>query len=152
MPQLGESIAEATVVKILVKEGDPVEADKDVIEVETNKATMKYLAQHGDRVHSSRRKASYPVGATLVSGGLEEEARRLGLDEDSQETAPTKAEGNAPVPAAPRRVEPTVPAFRSGACRRRQLFVAAHEGAYDTNWDYMPRTSRDSRERRGGGV
>ena len=41
MPQLGESIAEATVVKILVKEGDSLEADKDVIEVETNKAVME---------------------------------------------------------------------------------------------------------------
>ena len=89
MPQLGESIAEATVVKILVKEGDSLEADKDIIEVETNKAVMgvtspstgtlvQVLAQEGE---------SYPVGAIL--GYVEvsaEEARRLGLDEDSQET------------------------------------------------------------------
>ena len=40
MPQLGESIAEATIVNFLVKPGDDVEADQDVIEVETNKATM----------------------------------------------------------------------------------------------------------------
>ena len=41
MPQLGESIAEAIVVSYLVQPGARVEADQDVIEVETNKATMR---------------------------------------------------------------------------------------------------------------
>ena len=40
MPQLGESIAEASIVNFLVKPGDHVEADQDLIEVETDKATM----------------------------------------------------------------------------------------------------------------
>ena len=40
MPQLGESIAEAKVISFHVKPGDTVEADQDLIEVETNKATM----------------------------------------------------------------------------------------------------------------
>ena len=40
MPQLGESIAEATIINFLVQPGDSVEADQDMIEVETNKATM----------------------------------------------------------------------------------------------------------------
>ncbi len=40
MPQLGESIAEAKVINFLVKPGDTVEADQDLIEVETNKASM----------------------------------------------------------------------------------------------------------------
>ena len=39
MPQLGESIAEAKVINFLVKPGDTVEADQDLIEVETNKAS-----------------------------------------------------------------------------------------------------------------
>lgn len=83
MPQLGESIAEATVVSYLVKPGDIVEADQDIIEVETNKANMnvvspargkieKFLAQLGE---------SYAVGAVL--GQLEvsqEDAARSGLD------------------------------------------------------------------------
>ncbi len=83
MPQLGESIAEATVVSYLVKPGDTVEADQDIIEVETNKANMnvvspargkieKFLVQLGE---------SYAVGAVL--GQLEvseEDAVRSGLD------------------------------------------------------------------------
>ena len=40
MPQLGESIAEATVVNLLVKIGDLVRTDQDLMEVETSKATM----------------------------------------------------------------------------------------------------------------
>lgn len=39
MPQLGESIAEATVIALLAAPGDQVEADQAVMEVETNKAT-----------------------------------------------------------------------------------------------------------------
>ena len=41
MPQPGESIAEATIIKILLKQGEMVEADSNVIEVETNKAVME---------------------------------------------------------------------------------------------------------------
>ena len=40
MPQLGESIAEATITQILVKPGDIVVGDQEVLVVETNKATM----------------------------------------------------------------------------------------------------------------
>ena len=50
MPQLGESIAEATVISLLVKPGDMVEADQDVLEVETNKATMNVTAPGPGRI------------------------------------------------------------------------------------------------------
>ena len=40
MPQLGESMAEATIVSIKVKPGDKVSADQEIIEVETDKAVM----------------------------------------------------------------------------------------------------------------
>ena len=41
MPQLGESIAEATVKEIKIKEGQTVKTDEDVFEVETEKAMME---------------------------------------------------------------------------------------------------------------
>jgi pyruvate/2-oxoglutarate dehydrogenase complex dihydrolipoamide acyltransferase (E2) component len=40
MPQLGESMAEATIVAIKVQPGDKVAADQEIIEVETDKAVM----------------------------------------------------------------------------------------------------------------
>src|SRR5205809_2738733 len=83
MPQLGESIAEATVVQLLVKTGDCVETDQDVIEVETNKATLNVTSPCPGRVKELlvNLNESYPVGAVL--GYLEAsvaDAARLGLD------------------------------------------------------------------------
>jgi pyruvate/2-oxoglutarate dehydrogenase complex dihydrolipoamide acyltransferase (E2) component len=83
MPQLGESIAEATVINLLVAVGDQVRADQDIVEVETNKATMNVTAPCPGRVEKFLIKVneSYPVGAVL--GYLEaskEDSARLGLD------------------------------------------------------------------------
>lgn len=94
MPQLGESIAEATVVTLLVAEGQSVEADQDVLEVETNKATLNVTSPCRGQVQSLRVQLneSYPVGAVL--GYIEvsaDEAARLGLDAPAPE--PDKAAG-----------------------------------------------------------
>src|SRR5215470_12405307 len=82
MPQLGESISEATIVNFLVQVGHKVYADQDIIEVETNKATMNVTAPCPGRVEKLLVKIgqSYPVGATL--GYLDasaEDADRLGI-------------------------------------------------------------------------
>ena len=82
MPQLGESIAEATIVNYLVKPGDAVEADQDIIEVETNKANMNVASPCKGRIagFSAALSESYPVGAVLGQIEVsEEEAARLGL-------------------------------------------------------------------------
>jgi pyruvate/2-oxoglutarate dehydrogenase complex dihydrolipoamide acyltransferase (E2) component len=83
MPQLGESIAEARIVQFLVKPGDQVEADQDLIEVETDKATMTVASPCKGKIEnfSAQLEENYPVGATL--GKIEatkEEAARLGFD------------------------------------------------------------------------
>jgi pyruvate/2-oxoglutarate dehydrogenase complex dihydrolipoamide acyltransferase (E2) component len=128
MPQLGESIAEATVVRLPFSVGDQVEGDAEIIEVETNKATMGVTAPCSGRVAELlvEVQGSYPVGATL--GWLEvseDEAARLGLDvavptpnESATESTPTSS-----TPAthyAKTTVEPTVrglpvPAHAAGA-------------------------------------
>src|SRR5438309_10714897 len=82
MPQLGESIAEATVISFLVEPGDRVEADQDLLEVETNKATMNVASPGPGRLQKFlvNLNESYPVGTVL--GYLEiskEEAARHGL-------------------------------------------------------------------------
>jgi pyruvate/2-oxoglutarate dehydrogenase complex dihydrolipoamide acyltransferase (E2) component len=83
MPQLGESIAEAAIINFLVQPGDDVKADQDLIEVETNKATMSVTSPCSGRVEkfTVQLNESYAVGAVL--GQIEttkEEAARLGLD------------------------------------------------------------------------
>src|SRR5205823_5004674 len=82
MPQLGESIAEATVISFLVKTGERVEADQDVLEVETNKATMNVTAPCPGNIQKFlvTLNESYPVGTVL--GYLEiskAEAARQGV-------------------------------------------------------------------------
>src|SRR5579864_9055348 len=83
MPQLGESIAEARIITFLVKPGDNVEADQDLIEVETDKATMTVASPCKGRLEkfSAHLDESYAVGAPLGSiDATPEEAVRLGLD------------------------------------------------------------------------
>jgi pyruvate/2-oxoglutarate dehydrogenase complex dihydrolipoamide acyltransferase (E2) component len=67
MPQLGESIAEATVLTLKVKPGEKVVADQEVIEVETNKAVMSVTTPCAGEIASlaAEPKETYAVGAVL---------------------------------------------------------------------------------------
>ncbi len=127
MPQLGESIAEAAIVNFLVKPGAQVKAGEDLIEVETNKASMNVASPASGRItqFTAKISESYAVGATL--GEIEvskAEAARLGLDtvqlnkSASEPTIATTAQSSAP--ADGKRVQPTVrglpvPANAAGA-------------------------------------
>ncbi|HSH92922.1 MAG TPA: dihydrolipoamide acetyltransferase family protein [Roseimicrobium sp.] len=115
MPQLGESIAEALVIQWLVRVGDQVEADQDLAEVETNKATMTVTSPCPGRVASFSAKVneSYPVGSVLGQIEVSKEiAVKFGLS--TSKPAPTHqteshgqrpSTGDANIEA---RVEPTV--------------------------------------------
>ena len=131
MPQLGESIAEATIVNVLVKPGDMVQTDQDIIEVETSKATMNVASPCSGRVEKFlvQLNESYLVGAVLgYVEATSEEAARLGLDsprplnhEADSEQHPENGSAADPVQAAPKKqVQPTVrglpvPANAAGA-------------------------------------
>jgi len=67
MPQLGESIAEATIVDIKVKPGDEVVDDQEIIDVETNKAVMGVTTPCKGKIYkiTVQLKETYPVGAVL---------------------------------------------------------------------------------------
>jgi len=130
MPQLGESIAEATIVRAAFVVGDRVEADTDLLEVETNKAVMGVTAPCSGILHelTAVTGESYAVGATL--GYLEisdEDAERLGLHDAPpppvEKPKRGKASGASPGDSskpAKKAVEPTVsglpvPAHAGGA-------------------------------------
>lgn len=129
MPQLGESIAEATVVRSSFAVGERVEADTDILEVETNKAVMGVTAPCGGifKELSATIGESYAVGATL--GFLEiseEDAERLGLNdapppvEQPKKKRSTHSKPDGASQNAKMTVEPTlrglpVPAHAGGA-------------------------------------
>ncbi len=100
MPQLGESIAEATILRFLVAVGDPVQADQDIIEVETNKAIMSVTTLcHGTLIDVRASEGqSYSVGSLL---GLLEvsdaEIARTGVETLES----LEAKRSAPVPGQP---------------------------------------------------
>ena len=125
MPQLGESIAEAAIISFLVQPGAQVEGGQDLIEVETNKATMTVTAPCSGRIESfsAELNESYAVGDVL--GKIEvtaEEAKRAGLDvpPPSAKTGDTESNVKQQLSGKSSRVEPTirglpVPANATGA-------------------------------------
>ena len=81
MPQLGESIAEARIVRLNIAVGDTVVADQEIIEVETNKATMGVTTLCGGKVTEIRAEegVDYAVGSLLgILEASAEEVQRTG--------------------------------------------------------------------------
>ena len=127
MPQLGESIAEATIVRAAFAVGDSVSADTDLIEVETNKATMGVTVPCGGvlREITATVGESYAVGATLGYMEIsEEDAERLGLNDappvSAEKPKKKKTSGDESLKPFKKTVEPTVsglpvPAHAGGA-------------------------------------
>jgi pyruvate/2-oxoglutarate dehydrogenase complex dihydrolipoamide acyltransferase (E2) component len=83
MPQLGESIAEATVIRLGIAVGDAVRTDQEIIEVETNKATMGVTTLCNGIVSEIKAQEgiSYSVGTLLgLLDVTDEEVARTGVD------------------------------------------------------------------------
>lgn len=129
MPQLGESIAEATVRDIKIEIGQQVTADEDLLEVETEKAMMEVTTPCPGKILEiiAEVDISYPVGATLgyLESTEEYAEKNLQIEEtfDSEEEQSNFAESNqidANEPNKSLSVTPTieglpVPAKASGA-------------------------------------
>gem|GEM_PF-29513 len=100
MPQLGESIAEATVKEFLVNENDSVTADQNIFQVETDKAIMEVTTPCSGTISEiiAEVEQSYAVGSTLAYiEASEEEAEMAGLlkpSTESIESEPTEPEGS----------------------------------------------------------
>jgi pyruvate/2-oxoglutarate dehydrogenase complex dihydrolipoamide acyltransferase (E2) component len=98
MPQLGESIAEATIVDIKVKPGDQVVDDQEILDVETNKAVMGVTTPCKGKIDkiTAQLKETYPVGAVLgYVEASEEDAARF----SKQAPAPPQQEVAEEIPA-----------------------------------------------------
>src|SRR5215207_2124788 len=93
LPSLGENIASGDVLSILVSEGDVVTKDQDLLELETDKATMpvpspqagkilKVLVAEGDTV---------PVGGAIFEIEAEGGSSNGAAAKKAQAKAPEKA-------------------------------------------------------------
>ena len=91
IPELGENINSATVVKVLVKAGDVVEADQPLLELETDKATIEVPAD-----------AAGTVAEIKVNEGEQVSIGQLVLVFAGESAAtPEPAKEEAPAPAQP---------------------------------------------------
>ncbi|HUF62958.1 MAG TPA: 2-oxo acid dehydrogenase subunit E2 [Verrucomicrobiales bacterium] len=132
MPQLGESIAEAVILEVLVQPEESVEAGQEIFEVETDKAVMTVTTPCAGRIAriTAEPEVSYAVGAVLgYLEATEEEAAKSGISQPPVDSAPAadsmtaptrQAPVKAPEPPAQPKVKPTVeglpvPAKATGA-------------------------------------
>lgn len=68
LPEVGDNIASATVVNVLVKAGDTISKDQPIVEIETDKAVVEVPSEAAGTVKEVRVKAgdSVPVGGVLL--------------------------------------------------------------------------------------
>src|SRR5438874_12961982 len=98
LPDLGEGLTEAEIVKVLVQEGDLVQEDAPLLEVETDKATVEIpspVTGRVARIHVEPGQ-TVKVGAVLVT--FEEEGA---TPRAPAATAAAVARGGGPVAATP---------------------------------------------------
>ncbi len=68
MPRLSDSMEQGTVLSWLKSEGDHVAVGDELVEIETDKATMMYAAEASGILHIvAQEGASLPIGATIAS-------------------------------------------------------------------------------------
>ncbi|MEX0717884.1 MAG: 2-oxo acid dehydrogenase subunit E2 [Planctomycetaceae bacterium] len=92
LPEVSEGVESADVAEILVSEGDEIEADQVVMEIETEKAVVELPCPHAGKiakVHVSEGD-TVEIGAVLLT--IEESGDGAAKTESKEEKAPTKEE------------------------------------------------------------
>jgi pyruvate dehydrogenase E2 component (dihydrolipoamide acetyltransferase) len=102
LPNLGENIESGDVLSILVSEGDIVKADQDLLEVETDKATMPIPASQAGKIV----KILVSEGDTVAVGAAIMEIEAAEVAEKPAKTKPAPPEAKSPVPAKIKKHEP----------------------------------------------
>jgi 2-oxoglutarate dehydrogenase E2 component (dihydrolipoamide succinyltransferase) len=116
VPALGESITQATVGTWLKKEGDAVEADEPLVEVESEKATVAVPAPAAGVL----RKILKAQGATVMVGEVVAELEAGAAPKERPAPAPASEKPPPPAPAtspAPAALAVPSPAASNGAPR-----------------------------------
>jgi pyruvate dehydrogenase E2 component (dihydrolipoamide acetyltransferase) len=102
MPRLSDSMEEGTILKWLKAEGEEIARGDELVEVETDKATMTYEADAGGFLRLVARE-----GDTLAVGAII--ARLLGSPDEAIPTDGPTPDTSAGLPPAPAAVDPPPP-------------------------------------------
>lgn len=105
LPELGENIESADILNVLVSEGDVIQKDQSVIEIETDKATIEVPSSVEGKITKLLVKAgdNIKVGATIMvieEGGKDEEKKaeakaEAEKDKSVEEPKPVKSDDKA---------------------------------------------------------
>ncbi|WP_347240644.1 2-oxo acid dehydrogenase subunit E2 [Thermus sp.] len=120
LPELGDNVTQATVVGVLVKEGDRVEPGQPLLELETDKAVVEVPAEVGGvvkrvlvKVGDEVRPGQPFLELSEAEGGAEAPPR---AEEKPEAPAPKAEEAPRPAPKEPsgpeRRLIPAAPSIR----------------------------------------
>lgn len=96
VPELGESITEATVASWLKKEGESVEIDEPIVELETDKITMEVGAPTAGVISSIKVKEGQTVAVGEILGSVDADGKAL--EKPSKEEAEKEPEAEQEEP------------------------------------------------------
>jgi len=114
MPKLSDSMEEGTILSWLKADGELVEAGDDLVEIETDKATMTYPAEaSGALTIVAPEGTSLPVGATIARLGVETGGTGAPAAPAASGAGPAASNGDGP--AAPPAAAPLAPPATAGA-------------------------------------
>jgi pyruvate dehydrogenase E2 component (dihydrolipoamide acetyltransferase) len=134
LPELGENIQSGDVVNVLVREGEQIEGNRGVIELETDKAVVEIPCPHPGKVAKVHVKKgdTVKVGQTILSVEGDGDAKPAAGEVTAAE--PTQAVSKAapvappqPKPAPPAMTPETIPAGPAARRVARELGVDLRE-------------------------
>src|ERR1700704_5872084 len=115
MPQMGESIAEGTITRWLVKVGDKVERDQPLFEISTDKVDAEIPSPIAGTLLEIRNQEGETVPVNQVVAVIGE----------AGESAGAGAPAGAPAPAAPAPSSPETQVQREESAREGQAGASA---------------------------
>jgi pyruvate dehydrogenase E2 component (dihydrolipoamide acetyltransferase) len=121
LPDLGEGLVEAEIIRVLVKEGEVVREDTPLLEVETDKAQVEIpspMSGRVEKIHVAPHQ-TVRVGEVLVTF----DEARAGPQAPAVPATVPRREGPAPAPAVVSRREGPVPATPATRRLARELGV-----------------------------
>lgn len=135
LPELGEDIEEADVLKVLVSEGDVVEVDQALIEIETDKATVEVPAETAGTVTKIhiREGDTIKVGQVLMTieagakAPVEEESPESKAEPEKKSERAARTEEPVATEAPPAAKEPEPEGEAQPAAEREPEEEAAEE-------------------------
>src|SRR4051812_23748071 len=116
LPNLGENIESGDVLTIFVSEGDVVKANQDLLEIETDKATMPVPAPQAGKIT----KVLVKEGDTIEVG-----APIMEIEATAAEAKESKPKPEEPKEAKPKAAKPKPPQGEEADERAKEIDVVA---------------------------